>query len=179
MGAKIRLFIAQSLDGKIARNDNSIDWLDKVPNPEESDFGYNDFIKDIGIILMGRKTYEEVLGFGVEWPYPDQECVIISRSDGYEAKTPKTSFHQGIDPNWVQDLRSSGKGDIWVVGGGELIATFLEMEEIDEMIISTIPVILGEGLPLFPDHNKESWFDLIGIENLGNGIFNMEYRRKA
>ncbi len=78
---QVRLYIACSLDGFIAKKDGSLDWLDAIENPNEDDYGYNDFYSRIDTIVMGRKTYEEILGFGVEWPYNDCQTYVVSSKD--------------------------------------------------------------------------------------------------
>lgn len=86
---KTKLFIATSIDGYIARKDGTLDWLDAIPNPDQLDYGYYAFYETVDTILMGRKTYEEVLGFGVDWPYPDCKTYVVS-SNPVDLKTENT-----------------------------------------------------------------------------------------
>lgn len=174
MERKIKLFIAQSLDGYIARQDGGLDWLHAIPNPDKDDHGYGAFIAGIDLIIMGRKTYAEVLGFDVPWPY-EQETWVVSRGD-VATETPSTVVVNDWEKEVRKALSEPGK-DIWLVGGGQLITEFLHEGLIDEMLISIIPVILGDGIPLFPDNPLETYFELISNTSYKSGVVNISYRR--
>lgn len=87
---KVKLYIATSLDGYIARKDGALDWLDNIPHPENEDYGYQEFYDSIDTVIMGRGTYEVVLGFDVDWPY--STCTTLVMSSTYDAPitTPNT-----------------------------------------------------------------------------------------
>lgn len=172
---KVKLFIAASIDGYIARPDGSLDWLDRVPNPDQLDFGYYAFYDSVDTLLIGRKTYEEVLGFGVDWPYPDSKTYIISNRD-VEIKTENTFQLNEPLKQQIEKLRAEDGKDIWVVGGGVLISGVLDLELIDEMLITIAPVILGEGIPLFPNKPKETQFELTKAESFPTGFVNLTYK---
>lgn len=173
---KLKLYIATSIDGYIARKDGSLDWLDAIPNPDQLDYGYSQFYDSVDTLLIGRKTYEEVLGFGVDWPYPDSKTYIIS-SKPVEIKTDSTyQLSESLD-QIVKDLLNEEGKDIWVVGGGVLISSLLNMGLIDEMLITITPVILGEGIPLFPYNPKETKFELIKTEAFNTGFVNLVYKK--
>jgi dihydrofolate reductase len=152
---KIQLYIATTLDGFIAREDGSLDWLE-FPNPNDIDHGYNDFIKGIDTVIMGRKTYDEVLGFGVEWPYSNCKSYIVSRDNNYKVKTINTELVHNINNDIIKKLKAKSNKNIWLVGGGSLITQFLNESAIDEMILSIIPTILGKGINLFPNSTLPS-----------------------
>ena len=174
---KVRLFIACSLDGYIARENESLDWLDAIPNPKKSDFGYGDFIAGIGEIIMGRKTYEWVARSGYPWPYEDN-TYIISKKDEIEIDTPKTYL---MNVDWVSKVKEMKKEegkDIWLCGGGTLISAFLDERLIDEMILSIIPIVLGAGLPLFPGKPLETQFQLNSSKQFDSGVVNLSYRKE-
>lgn len=173
---KVKLFIAASIDGYIARPDGSLDWLDRVPNPDKLDFGYYAFYDSVDTLLIGRKTYEEVLGFGVDWPYPDSKTYIISKEE-VEIKTENTFQLKGLLKEQIEMLRQEAGKDIWVVGGGVLISSILDLGLIDEMLITITPVILGEGIPLFPNKPKETQFELIKTEPFSTGFVNLTYKK--
>ena len=175
---KVKVYIACSLDGYIAKEDNNLDWLTELPNPDQSDFGYTAFYDSVDTVMMGRKTYNEVLGFDVPWPYAGKQTYVFSRSAGPE-KDEYVSFFSGDLKTFVQALKKEAGKDIWMVGGGLLICSFLDLDLIDEMIISIVPTLLGAGLPLFPGHPKESHWELIGNESFKNGLVNLHYRRKG
>ena len=174
---KVKLFIATTLDGFIARENGSLDWLFELSNPNQTDHGYNDFIKEVGIVAMGRKTYDEVLGFGVNWPYSNCKTYILTKNNDYRVKTENTFILNDINKDVIDNLKSHSSGNIWVVGGGNVITQFINESAIDEMTLSIIPLILGNGIRLFPDEPKETNFDLIKSESFETGVVNLTYVR--
>ncbi|MDW7695619.1 dihydrofolate reductase family protein [Flammeovirgaceae bacterium SG7u.111] len=174
---KVKLYIATSLDGYIARPDGKLDWLDAVPNPDKLDYGYFAFYDSVDTVIMGRKTYEEVLGFGVPWPYPDSKSYVLTKSGKGEAKTENTEIYAGDIKELVDKLNAEGGKDVWLVGGGELVTAFLNLDLIDEMIISIAPTIIGEGIPLFPNKPKDSTWKLAGTESFPNGMVILTYTK--
>ena len=176
--AEIKLFIATTIDGYIAREDGSLDWLNDLPNPDRLDYGYLDFLESIDVLIMGRKTYEEILNFGIDWPYADRTSFIVSSDEDYMIKTPNTSLVHLINEDFISALRSDSKKNVWIVGGGQLIQEFLQYDAIDEMTLSIIPVILGKGIGLFQENEKELKFELIKSESFTTGVVNIEYKKK-
>ena len=150
---KIILFIASSLDGYIARVDGTIDWL-----PENTTSGYDDFIKSIDTVIMGKKTYDQVLTFG-DYPYKDKTSYVFTRNNEY-SKDENTEFVHDAD-KLVKDIVTNSGKDIWLIGGAEIISTFVNLGFVDEIIISIIPVVLGKGILLFKNIEKEIKFELI------------------
>ncbi|MBT8188872.1 MAG: dihydrofolate reductase family protein, partial [Bacteroidia bacterium] len=140
---KIKLFIASTLDGYIAGKDGNLDWLNNYPDPKDSDYGYGEFYAGIDIVIMGRKTYEEVLGFGVEWPYGQCKSYIVTSQSDYRCKTVNTEVLGQIDHRSIDDLKSESRKHIWLIGGGQLNSAFPRPGQIDELLICFIPVILG------------------------------------
>ncbi len=174
--AEIKLFIATSVDGYIARPDGSLDWLDELPVSEDQDYGYGRFIASIDTIIMGRSTYDVVAGFDLPWPYPDQKTLVVTSDDFFEPSTPDTYLLPNLSKVSVQNLRKETERDIWLVGGGKLISAFLEMGEVDEMTITVIPRLLGEGIRLFPLGYPDSRLQLIQSEYFETGVVNLIYR---
>lgn len=175
--SKIKLYIATSLDGYIAREDGSLDWLENLPNPDNTDHGYSEFYSGIDTVIMGRKTYEEILGFDVDWPYGNSLSYVVTKDKNFEIKTEKTEIVNSIDREFIQNLKKQSKEDIWIVGGGKLIARFLELNAIDEMILCMIPVILGRGIPLFPYGSSETTFRFVKSDTYNTGIVNLFYAK--
>ena len=103
--SRIQCYIATSIDGFIARKDNSIDWLEIVPIPEGSDLGYTSFYNEIDIVIMGRNTYDEVMSFGVPWPYEDSKCYIVTSDKHYKIQTPNTELAHNVDAEWIEKLK--------------------------------------------------------------------------
>jgi dihydrofolate reductase len=151
MSIKVSVFIATSLDGFIARNDGAIDWLNEANAavPDGEDLGFQSFMDSVDALIMGRKTYEQVLSFG-EWPYGTTPVVVLSRNSiSFPPGVPDTVTHSSEPP---EDLlgRLSGEGVAHVyVDGGITIQGFIARCLVDEITVTVIPVILGGGIPLF------------------------------
>lgn len=164
------LFIACSLDGFIARADGGIDWLSTG-----GDYGYRTFFDAVDTILIGRKTWEMSLGFGVE-PYEGRD-VIVFTSTPERFSHEWASFTAESAREVVESLRKNPGGSIWLIGGGELVRSCLEDDLIDEYRIFVHPIILGGGLPLFPPHERETKLKLTGHQSFPNGLLEMRYER--
>ena len=151
MKIKVSVFIATSLDGFIARKDGSIDWLEKANTTAQAgeDCGYHEFMSSIDTIVMGRNTFEKVLSFG-DWPYKDKKVIVLStKLSAIPSHLPKTVSIISLTPSQVlEKLSSQGVKHIYI-DGGNTIQRFLADNLVDEMTITRIPVLLGEGLPLF------------------------------
>lgn len=151
MTTKCSVFIATSLDGFIARDDGGIDWLDDANRavPPDEDCGYSKFMADVDALVIGRNTFAQVLGFGA-WPYGDMPAVVMSRRGfALPPQLPSAvSVSNEAPPTLVARLAALGAGKIYV-DGGQTIQSFLAAGLIDDMTITTIPILLGSGKPLF------------------------------
>lgn len=174
---RVILFTACSIDGYIARPDGNLDWLDAISNPDKIDHGYGELLANTSCIIMGRKTYTKLLGFGIEWPYPEIKTYVVTFDPSYRTVTPNTEILTGDVASSVIKIRSYQEKDIWLAGGGELVTFFLNHSLIDRMILSVIPVILGEGIRLFPDKPKETNWSLTGKTSFTTGIINLTYEK--
>jgi len=172
---KMVLYIASSLDGYIAKPDGNLDWLTTFPPPQTGDYGYTELLQRIGTILMGRKTYEELLGFEIDWPYTGYETFVVTSNTGLNIQSPDTFLLTSSLSTFIHDLKTTRTKDIWIVGGGQLISELLKEKLIDEMIISLIPKIIGEGIPLFPGPLPESEWILGESEAFSTGLVNLRY----
>ena len=144
---KIILYIASSLDGKIADKNGEVRWLDEIPNPEKSDYGYQEFYDSIDTTLMGNKTWQQVKGFGIGNPYKGKKNFVFTR----KKDTPQDKEIEYVNKNvisFIKDLKDQTGKNIWCVGGGEFIALLLNNHLIDEIRLFLMPVILGEGINL-------------------------------
>ena len=174
---KTYVYIAQSLDGFIAKKGGDITWLEEFPNPDGSDFGFSDFMKKIDALLMGRNTYEKVLTFGF-WPY-EKPVYVVSNTIKVvpESLKGKVFILSGEILEILESLENKGLKSIYV-DGGMLIQSFLSEDLIDTMIITTMPVILGEGLPLFGSIGRELKWELVESQVLNKYAVKSEYSRK-
>ena len=143
-----------SLDGYIATPDGGIEWLNEIPNPTNEDHGYNALLESVDTVLMGGRTYHEIIGFGVPWPYKDKQTYVIAHNDTNVTPDEKVEFITEDIYHRIAALKEADSKDIWLVGGGVLTTMLLNHDLIDEMQIAIVPTILGEGLPLFPDKPK-------------------------
>lgn len=176
--SKITLYIATTLDGKIARKDGGLDWLFALANPNQIDHGYADFLKSIGTTIMGKNTYNEILGFGVDWPYLGMNSYVVTTDKEFKSTTPDTFIVATNLANFVNDLKKKNEKDIWLIGGGQLIASFLDNDLLDRMILTLIPTTIGEGIPLFPEIPKETTWTLTNVERFETGVVNLTYDKK-
>jgi dihydrofolate reductase len=143
---KVVLFIAQSLDGFIAAEGDSLEWLMNVEG--EGDNGYSEFYETVDSILLGRRTYDWVMEEEKgQFPYKGKDCYVFSRKK--QAQTEYVKFIQMDAVQFTRQLKQGEGKNIWLVGGGDLLHTFLNEGLVDEIIVTVAPVILGEGIPLF------------------------------
>ncbi|MCG8567454.1 MAG: dihydrofolate reductase family protein [Desulfobacterales bacterium] len=157
MPPKISAYIATSLDGFIARTDGNIDWLEKANArlPRGEDCGFHQFLDTVDTLIMGRKTFEKILTFH-EWPYGTTPIIVLSRHpDPLPEGIPDTVTHSSESPpELVKRLAHDGVKHIYV-DGGLTIQGFLEADQVDEITITTIPILLGEGISLFGPLEKD------------------------
>ena len=164
---KIKLFIASSLDGYIANEDGDVDWL-----PDNANSGYDEFYKTIDTVVLGKKTYDQVLTFGA-YPYQDKKSFVFTRNNN-QTKDENTEFVSDID-KFVKDIISNSGKNIWLVGGAEIISSFVNHGFVDEIILSIIPIVLGKGIPLFKNIEKETKLKLIKTTNYDN-LVELQYK---
>lgn len=162
---QLKLYIATSLDGKIARPDGAIDWL---PDPAAEDYGYQEFLTAVDTLVMGFKTYEICRSFG-EWPFPHHTTYVFTRDAG-KATGPTVSLVTEDPVAFIHELRQKPGKDIWLMGGGEIIALLHDAGLIDEYIIAYIPVVLGAGIELFPGIRHQQNLRLTKHRIYGNGV---------
>lgn len=164
------MFIAASLDGFIARRDGGIDWLSAVETPGE-DYGYAKFFADVDALVLGRGTYETVLGFPA-WPYGEKRCVVLTRGS-FESRHGER-FHAGPPAALLAELESAGVRRVYV-DGGAVIRSFLREKLIDDITLSIIPVLLGDGLPLFDASVPARRLRLARSQAFSSGLVQVTY----
>jgi len=165
--SKTILYIAMSLDGYIARLDGSVDWLFDVQG-DGGDNGYASFYQTIGSVIMGRSTYEEVLTLSEDFPYADRPTYVLSRSE--QPPEPHVQFTTENVETLISRLKQTSEGDVWVVGGGQLVQSVMEQQLLDEIEVAIIPKVLGEGIPLFPKGTVPTLLKTIRTQTLGQII---------
>jgi dihydrofolate reductase len=167
--------IATSADGYIARPDGDLDWLTSRPAPEGF-YGMNAFMKSIDTMVLGRKTYEASLRMGAKFDSKSRSRTIIFSRHAPPADAPSgVEFVNGAISPFVSRLREHPGKDIWLMGGGELIASFLDEHAIDEFVVSVVPVFIGDGIPLIARRHRHVPLQLHSIERFEDGLVQLHY----
>jgi len=174
---KIIVYIATSADGYIARPDGSVDWLNR-PRPVDN-YGMGTFYKSIDTILWGRKTYEAALGFGGATGgggkrEPKIKNYVFSRGSAL-SPAPGVEFVGEPIAAFAKRLRITQGKHIWMMGGGGLIASFLDQDEVDEFIIHVIPTFIGEGIPLIAPRHRTVHLELLSTKTWSDGVVRLHY----
>lgn len=169
---KVVLYIAMSLDGFIADKNDGLDFLNTV-QIEGEDYGYNAFIESVDTVIIGRKTFDKVVSLGVERPHSDKRVYIISRTN----KPVEAPYHyfQGDLRKLIAELKSKDGLDIFCDGGAEVVTHLLEQKLIDEMVISIIPTLLGDGIRLFKEGRPLQEIKLVSTQNFESGLVQLRY----
>ena len=166
------VFLAASLDGFIARRDGGIDWLAIVERPDE-DYGGKAFYASVDTIVMGRKTYEVALGF-TPWPYSAMRCVVVT-SDTARPAHHGEMFHAGALAPLFERLAAEGARHVYV-DGGTIVAQALREGLVDEVTVSVIPILLGDGTPLAPHIGADVRLELQQHRAFASGLVQLVYR---
>ncbi len=173
MARKVIVHIATSADGYIARSDGDLEWLTSRPAPKGF-YGMDAFMKSIDTKLLGRKTYEASLQLGAKFDSRDRH-IVFSRQ-GSPANAPSgVEFVKGAIDVFVSRLRQQPGKDIWLMGGGEIIASFLDECAIDEFVISVVPVFIGDGIPLIARRHRHVPLNLLATERFDDGVVQLRY----
>ncbi len=178
VNSKNIVFIAQSLDGYIAGPNGEIDWLDMVPNEEQNDMGYLALMNEVEAIVMGRKTFETVLGFGIEWPYTKPVFVLSHSMTSVPNDLSEKVFLLSGSPSEVtKTLNGKGYHNLYI-DGGRTIQNFLSEDAIDELRITTIPILLGGGHSLFGALGEQILFEHVHTEVFLGELVQSHFKRK-
>lgn len=178
MEPKNSIYIATSIDGYIADKNGGIEWLDSIAIPENEDLGYEIFMSNIDALVMGRNTFETVLGFDVEWPYK-QPVFVLSNSlnEIPESHKEKAFLLKGNLTEVLDQVHKKGYSRLYI-DGGNTIQRFLQEDLIDEMIITVFPVLLGGGPSLFSELPNALEFELAESSIHANQLVMLHYKRK-
>ena len=171
------VYIGTSLDGYIASEDGSLDWLDTVPNPEGSDLGFGKFIDRVDAVVMGRLTFETVMSFGLGWHYPVPGIILSSTlKELPEEFAEKTRLTSGTPEEVISYAKKAGFENLYI-DGGTTIQRFLKADLIDELIITEVPILLGGGDRLFGKLDEHMKYTLAETETLLGQLVKRRYLR--
>ncbi len=167
MERSVILYIATSLDGYIATDDESLEWLFRVEG--EGDNGYSEFYNTVDTIIMGRKTYDWIMKEEKgHFPYENKKCYVFSKSA--HDFNEQVEFVSCDIIDFISRLKSGNGGGIWIVGGGNLIAPLVQENAVDEYIITIAPKIIGSGIPLFRRQFVEVGLELKSVRRFGQFV---------
>jgi dihydrofolate reductase len=174
---KIIVHVAVSADGYIARPDGDVEWLNRLPH---ADHGTSAFYKAIDTIIMGRKTYDWSLAYakkeGIKGGMFDTRLVNYVITKGLsEPPMPGVQFVSEPVKAFAGRLRATPGKHIWMMGGGGVIASFLDAGEIDEFDIHVIPTFIGEGIPLVARRHRDIMLKLLATEKFSDGVVRLRY----
>jgi len=168
---KVVLGLGISLDGYIARRDGSVDFL-FMPR----DYPMALFLKSIDTAVMGRKTWRAALKMGGSFDATSTTSYVMSRTQP-PGRRGGVIFTNQTPAALIAEIRERRGKDIWLMGGGELARDFLKADLVDELYLGVVPVLLGEGLPLFPSGFPQRDFALLENKTYSRGMIALKYRR--
>jgi dihydrofolate reductase len=172
------VYIATSIDGYIADKDGGVDWLNTIPNPNNDDLGWAEFISTIDCIVMGRNTFEKVLSFNVPWPYPVPVFVLSNSMNSIpEGYDDKIKILNGNPHEITKQLDKEGFKRAYI-DGGKTVQKYLAEDLVDEITITKIPIMLGDGIPLFESFNKQIIWDHVETKILLDHLVKTKYVKK-
>ncbi len=172
--ARILGYIAASLDGRIATEDDNLDWLFKYGDMDLGEHDYRIFLKRMRTVVMGRSTYDFIAGEASPWAYGDKRVIVVT-SRTIDAPKGPLEVRSDVDA-LIHELRGLDDGDVWMLGGGQLQTAFLERGALDEIEIYVIPEMLGGGRPLFPLTGFRASPTLISAQAIDKGCVRLHYR---
>jgi len=172
-----RVFIATSLDGYIARKNGDIDWLEKFESSPDEDYGYGAFAGQVDGIIMGRGTFEKISGFD-SWPY-EIPVIVMSKTLSMEQIPGPLKDKVEILADYPIDITQTLSERGWktaYIDGGKVIQSFLDDDLINEMIITRLPILIGEGRPLFGELGQDKILHHISTNTYPSGFVQSRYR---
>ncbi|WP_281973213.1 dihydrofolate reductase family protein [Ruegeria faecimaris] len=173
------IMMAMSLDGFVARPDHRLDWLEKQPTADE-DHGFAAFQSSVDVIVMGSGSYRTVLGFG-EWPYK-KPVVVLSRSmkpSGIpDELRDRVEVSDKTPTDLMEDFGARGYNRVYV-DGGAIIQSFLKAGLIEDMRITLVPILIGEGIRIFGETEGDVDLELVSVSSFSSGLVDLDYRLKT
>jgi dihydrofolate reductase len=176
MASQVTIHMVSSLDGFIAKKDKSVHWLESSDTFEKgvelSEEEISKFLENIDCYVMGSRTYEHALALG--WPYGDKPVVVVTSRD-LSTEKDNVTFYSGDLGILVNDQLKATYQNIWLVGGAVLVSAFMRQDLVDEIIISIVPIVLGDGTLLFDDIGQEQRLHLKDVTAYKDGMVELWY----
>jgi len=172
MQRKLIVYIAMSLDGFIATKDDDLSFLSMVEK-EGEDYGYARFMETIDVVILGRRTYDKVLSMGFV-PHPDKEVFVLSRTE--KEKEGTATFYKRNLKDLVQSIRQKEGKHIFCDGGAQVVTALRKENLVDEIIVSIIPVLLGDGISLFQEAGFSQNLTLLSSTSFEKGLVQLHYK---
>lgn len=172
---KLTLYIAASLDGFIAGENDNLDFLSKVAQ-EGEDYGYHDFVSSVDTVILGKNTYDWVMKHVDEFPHANKKSYVIT-SKNIETNN-NTIFYNGNLEELIKQLKAIPESHIFCDGGAQIVNQLLKLKAIDDIILSIIPVILGKGTRLFSNDNPSIDLELLSSKSFTSGLVQIHYKQK-
>lgn len=174
MTSKVILYIATSLDGCITDKNNSVDFLSEIPQDAQVLSRMNEIMEKFDFIIMGNNTFNQITTelSTNDWPYKEQKSFVYTHNINRATEIKDVDFTDVNPRELIAKIKQENKGgkDIWLLGGANLVKQFHDLGLIDEYIITVTPIILGEGLKLFPKETKKSLLNLREVNKLGDCV---------
>jgi len=174
--ARLVYYVAQSLDGFIAGPDDGVAFLDGFASDDDHDDGYAAFYAGIDSLVTGRRTYEVVLGFGGEWPYAEKPLWVMTSAAASSDRSDVFFTDRG-PKEVLEEIQAAGHEHTWLLGGGQLAAAFENEGLIDEWIVSIVPYVLGNGIPVVGEAVKPKRLALLRHHVYSSGLVTLAYGR--
>ena len=173
MSRKVILYIAASLDGYIAKPNDDLSFLNAVQR-EGEDYGYQEFMRSVDTVILGRKTYDWVMTQVEIFPHAELQTFVITSSK--RENLGKITFYNGDIPELITNLKTRDGQNIFIDGGAAVVNTLLNHNLIDEIIVSIIPVLLGDGVRLFNNGRPEQAMQLLSSKQYESGLVQLHYQ---
>ncbi|MFZ1591935.1 MAG: dihydrofolate reductase family protein [Chitinophagales bacterium] len=173
MSRKVILYIAASLDGYIAKSNDDLSFLNAVQR-EGEDYGYQEFMRSVDTVILGRKTYDWVMTQVEIFPHAELQTFVITSSK--RENLGKITFYNGDIPELITNLKTRDGQNIFIDGGAAVVNTLLNHNLIDEIIVSIIPVLLGDGVRLFNNGRPEQAMQLLSSKQYESGLVQLHYQ---
>ncbi|WP_125764827.1 dihydrofolate reductase family protein [Companilactobacillus hulinensis] len=172
---KVVFYGAISLDGYLADKNYSLDWLFKYNDEKIMKESYEPFFEQVDTTIMGRRTYDDLMSMSTEFPYPDTNNFVLSHREINSRYIKQTN--EPVE-ELVQHLKKQNGKDIWIIGGGKLVSSLLDLNLIDTLQIQITPDILGSGVKLFEHMNEAHQFKTIFTKQYGD-LVDIKYQLKG